>query len=229
MKRNEELIEKDQNDSNFEVIEEKEKFTLNKSQKLVLIAPILLVAMMYPTFQLFALLVGKNIAWYLGLAVYWLAWGAIFSFWMLGKEDLKKLIEPQKPSLLILLIVIVPLGIVFIWKFVMGGEYAKETPLSLLFLILSAFGNGFFEEVIWRGVYTKYFPKNYYIRVGWSSLWFAIWHFAPNAVSSNNVNVFVFVIGAGFFGIYLSFISLKTDSIWWCIFIHTISGIFMVI
>jgi len=97
-----------------------------------------------------------------------------------------------------------------------------------LLLLSTTFGNGFFEEVLWRGVYMKLFPGSLMFRIVWPSIWFALWHYAPGSVSSNG-NIMALVIGAAFFGFYLSFLAKKTDTIWWCIVTHILGGIIMIL
>ncbi len=97
----------------------------------------------------------------------------------------------------------------------------------MLLLLSTAFGNGFFEEVLWRGVYMQLFPENYFFRIIWPSTWFALWHYVPGSVSPSG-NVIGLIIGAGFLGVYSSYLAKWTNTIWWSIVAHTLGGIIMV-
>jgi membrane protease YdiL (CAAX protease family) len=201
---------------------------MNNKQKIVMVAPVVLVAVMYPVFQFFAHQFGETLGWYFGLISYWLVWGIGFSMPILGKQGLIDIIRPQQPNFRILLLVLIPILIASLYRFVPGMGYEKPSTWVFLLLLSTAFGNGFFEEVIWRGLYMKMFPDNFMLRIVWPSIWFALWHYAPGSVHSDG-NVMALMIGAGVFGFYLSFLAKQTNGIWWTIVIHTLGGIVMII
>jgi membrane protease YdiL (CAAX protease family) len=89
------------------------------------------------------------------------------------------------------------------------------------------FCNGFFEEVLWRGVYVKLFPRSVFYGMLWPSFWFAIWHYAPGSIFDGNVAGLM--IGAGFMGLYLSYLTRKTNTLWWAIVVHTLGGVIMIV
>jgi membrane protease YdiL (CAAX protease family) len=97
-----------------------------------------------------------------------------------------------------------------------------------LLLLTTNFGNGFFEELLWRGVYLDLFPKNLLFGMIWPSLWFALWHYAPGSINPDG-NVLGLIIGSGIMGLYLSFLSRRTGTIWWTIIMHTIGGFIMIV
>lgn len=200
---------------------------MNNRQRIAIAMPPILIAFMYPVFQLLAEVVVDRIAWYFGLIVYWLVWGAAFPLLIVGKENIRRLILPQKPSKKVLLLVAIPLILASIGRFIPGTGYEKESVWILLLLISTTFGNGFFEEVLWRGVYANLFPENILYRMIWPSFWFAIWHYAPGSILSDNVAGLM--IGAGLFGLYLSYLTRKTNTIWWSIVTHSLSGIIMIL
>jgi hypothetical protein len=63
---------------------------MNLKQKIVIIAPPVLAAVMYPIFHSLAGVMNDRVAWYFGLAIYWIVWGAFFPLFIIGKEDIKK-------------------------------------------------------------------------------------------------------------------------------------------
>jgi len=188
---------------------------MNLKQKIAIIAPPVLVAVMYPIFHLLAGVMNDRVAWYLGLAIYWLIWGAVFPLFIIGKEAIKTLIQPQKPDKTILLLVAIPLLGALAGRLILGG-YEKESVWIFLLLLSTPFGNGFFEEVLWRGVYVKLFPVNIFYRMIWPSVWFALWHYAPGSVSGGNPARLM--IG-----------TKRTNTVWWAIVVHTVGGIIMVV
>jgi membrane protease YdiL (CAAX protease family) len=203
--------------------------SINARQKIAVLAPIVLVGVMVPVFRLLSGLFEKAIiGWYLGLVSYWFTWCTIVPLRLVGKKRLGEIIRPQKPSITVLLLVLFPAGMAAVAKVLTGMGYHKPEPWVWLLYISTAFGNGFFEELLWRGVYMELFPDRIVFRIVWPSIWFALWHYAPGSVSANS-NALALIIGAGLFGFFLSFLAKKTGIIWWGILAHILGGIVMII
>jgi membrane protease YdiL (CAAX protease family) len=196
-------------------------------QLLAIIAPLGIMVMMVPLFQFLGNIYGK-MGWYIGLFVNWLIWGTIFPFSMIGKRRILNLILPQKVTIRVFFLVLFPLLMAALYKLVPGMAYEKASIWTLLYLLSTAFGNGFFEEVLWRGVYMELFPDKMFFRIIWPSIWFGLGHYAPGSVSAGG-NVLALMVGSGLFGFYLSFLAKKTDTLWWSIIAHTLGGMLMVI
>ena len=201
---------------------------MKNKQKFAIIVPLILIGVMYPIFQLLSSVLEETIGWYLGLVTYWIIWGAVFPFVIIGKESIKAIIRPQKLRLKVILLVLFPVLMASLYRFIPGMGYQKPNLWILLLLLSTTVGNGFFEEVLWRGVYMKLFPDNIVFRIIWPSIWFALWHYVPGSVHSDG-NVIGLMIGSGLFGFYLSFLAKQTDTVWWCIVAHILSGIVMVV
>ncbi len=61
---------------------------MNRKQIIAIISPIILIAVMYPVFQLLsAAFNGSAIGWYLGLVTYWIIWGAVFPIRIVVKKS----------------------------------------------------------------------------------------------------------------------------------------------
>ncbi len=203
----------------------------DKKRIIAIIAPPILIAFMYPIFQSLAgFIENDRIAWYLGLAIYWLVCGTIFPIMMIGIGNIKELVRPRKISKKILMLLAIPLVGAIGAKLVPGmGGYEKESALIFILLVSSPFCNGFFEEVLWRGLYVKLFPTNIFFRMIWPSVWFGIWHYVP--VSMNNpewTGLIGMIVGPMMMGLYLSYLTNKTNTLWWAILAHTIGGIIMI-
>lgn len=203
---------------------------MDNKQRFFIIAPLILLGVMYPIFQILARLFGENwrTGWFLGLLIYWSIWGAAFPIWIIGKEKIVTMIRPQRPNGKILILVAFPLLMASLYRLIPGMKYEKAGVLTLLLLLSTAFGNGFFEEILWRGVSMQLFPDNIFFRIIWPSIWFALWHYAPGSVSPSG-NVIGLMIGSGFFGFYLSYLAKRTNGLWWCIVAHTLGGVIMVV
>jgi membrane protease YdiL (CAAX protease family) len=201
---------------------------MSNKQKIAVISPLILIGVMYPVFQLLSGAFGETIGWYLGLVIYWLIWCASFSWLMIGKESIRRIIRPQKPNTKVFFLVLFPLLMAGLYRFISGMEYEKPSVWVFLLLLSTNFGNGFFEEVLWRGVYMELFPDSILFRIVWPSIWFALWHYVPGSVSLTG-NAMGLMIGSGLMGFYLSFLAKKTGTIWWTIVAHAIGGFIMIV
>jgi membrane protease YdiL (CAAX protease family) len=202
---------------------------ITNREKLAILSPIVLIATMYPVFQLLSRAFAEPvIGWYVGLVLYWLTWCTVFPLLLVGKKSIITMIRPQKLNLKVAALVLFPLIMASLYKLVPGMGYRKASLWLLLLYISTSFGNGFFEEVLWRGVYMELFTQSILFRIIWPSIWFALWHYAPGSVSAN-ANVWGLMIGSGLFGFYLSFLAKKTGAIWWSIVAHTLGGIIMIL
>ena len=204
---------------------------VSKKQIIAIVIPPVLIASMYPVFQVLAgAFAVDRIGWYVGLVIYWMLWGAVFPLVIIGKEDIVALIQPQKPNKKVLLLVAIPLLGASIVRFMPGMGYEKESAWMFLLLLSTAFGNGFFEEVLWRGVYLKLFPDSIFYRMIWPGIWFGIWHYAPGSVSHGNViGLIGLMVGSGAMGLYLSYLTKRTNTLWWSIVAHVIGGVIMIV
>ena len=109
----------------------------DKRRTIAFIIPPVLIGCMYPIFNSLAgTLADDRIAWYLGLVIYWLIWGIVFSIIMIGKKDLISLIRPKRPTRKILLpMSVILLGALAASLFVPGMEYEKQSIWILVLLL----------------------------------------------------------------------------------------------
>lgn len=203
-----------------------ETLRLGRNQRLAIVAAPAALAVMYPTFQLTGSVFGESVdgrlGWAVGLAIYWLLWGALFPWYLLGWTAIRTLVWPRKPQGFTLLLVAIPAAIAAIGRiFFSDVAYDPATTAALLLLIVTASGNGFFEELFWRGVYLRLFRGSWFLGIVWPSIWFGLWHLAPASLSADD-GAARLVIGAVILGLYLTFIARKTDSAWWAIVGHTL-------
>jgi membrane protease YdiL (CAAX protease family) len=201
---------------------------MNHKQIITLLAPILILITMYPTFQLLSTRLGETWGWYLGLTLYWVTWGLIFPLLMIGKGSILELLRPQPVTWKLAGLVLFPVVMAVVFKFATGTEYQKHAPWVLLLYLSTTLGNGLFEEILWRGTYLELFPDQAVFRILWSSVWFGLWHYAPGSVSSTG-NPLGLMLGSGFMGLYLGWLANWTGSIWWTALAHFLGGILMVI
>jgi membrane protease YdiL (CAAX protease family) len=203
---------------------------MSRNQKISIFSPLLLIGVMYPTFHVLAVVFGENwrIAWYIGLIIYWLIWGGIFPWLMIGRYNIKRIVKPLNLNPKVILLVLFPILMAGLFRVISGIEYTKPNLWIFLLLLSTAFGNGFFEEVLWRGVYMQLFPRGIFLRIVWPSIWFALWHYVPGSIAPSG-NVMGLIIGSGLMGFYLSWLAKKTGTIFWGIIVHVVGGFVMIV
>ena len=192
-----------------------------------IIMPPILFLVMFLIYQVFGAIFGNEIGWFMGLFVYWMLCGLIFSTWLIGIERIKKLSSPRRLNIKMIPFIIFPVAMSFIFKYLSGTEYKALNILSSILLVITAFGNGIFEEILWRGAYMELYPNSNFLRIIYSTIWYALFHFASGSLSSNS-NDLGLVIGSSFFGIYLALLAKRTDTIWWGILCHILGGLVVV-
>lgn len=203
---------------------------MTHKQVTAILTPPVLVAVMIPVFRFLVNHIQTNwrIGWALGLASYWIIWCGICSWLLIGKENILQLIQPHRLTPQIFILVLIPIIGAGLYRLVPGMTYDKPTRWIYLILITTTFGNGFFEELLWRGVYLELFPKSILWGMIWPSLWFALWHYAPGSVAPDG-KPWGLMIGSGIMGFYLSFLARKTGTIWWTILMHVIGGFIIIV
>jgi len=201
---------------------------MDSKQIIALFMPPLLLAVMVPTFRLLARRLGKSTAWYAGLVVYWILWGAAFTLLLLGPDTVLRLVCPKRIEPGAILFTAVPVIFAAGGRILMGIKYAKPEPWALFALLATAIGNGLFEELLWRGTYLALFPNSILFQMLWPSVWFGLWHYAPGSVSPG-ARPLGLMVSALFLGLFLSFLARQTGTLWWPILAHTLAGIIMVI
>lgn len=201
-----------------------------RRQLIAAAAPLVVLGTMYPIFLALDAAFGEAaegyLGWYLGLAVYWVLWGGIYAFRMIGTRRLGELIRPRRPTLTIVGLILFPVVMAGGVRLLPGMEYEKHSIAVWLLLISPTFGNSIFEEILWRGVYLEQFRDRFWMQAVWPTVWFALWHIIP--ISTHGGEVATMVIGPLFFGFYLAFLAKHTDGIWWPVVAHVLGGMVMV-
>jgi len=103
-----------------------------------------------------------------------------------------------------------------------GNLSVKPVGLVLLAVPLAAI-NGFCEEVFWRGLFVREFPRSVVWAVVVPSVFFALFHFGP---SLGNPGRLVFVLSTLPLGIVFGTTAFRTRSALWTAAAHAIGGLF---
>ena len=198
-------------------------------QTVATLAPIALIAVMYPVFRLLTRRFGNKAAWYSGLVVYWIVWGFSFPLLLLGDRTVLDLLWPSRIDPRAVFLASIPVIFAAVGRLRFGIGYKKAARWESFALLGAALGNGVFEEVFWRGVSLHFFAGNLFLGIVWPSLWFGLWHYAPSSVSGGNTNAITLMVGAVFLGLLLSLLANLSGTIGWSILAHTLAGIVMVL
>ncbi len=192
-----------------------------KQKMALLVSPVLVVLMLF-VFQGLALLIGKDLAWYVGLFIYWVVFCITVPVLLIGKEEVLSKFRYRATTLFNWLIAAIPviftlIGVLFVL------DRVERTVAQTFVWIGMAVGNGVFEEILWRGTYADLFPTSKLYGWLWPSFWFSIWHLAPGSLSQN-FSVVMLVGGALFYGLCWGWVSYRTKSILLTSGSHFLSG-----
>jgi len=198
----------------------------NKKQKTaILLSPILFVIMFF-VYQGFAILLGKELGWYAGFAIYWPIFCVAFPLLIIGSGRIIERYKIIKINPKYILVYLFPVFMTLISGFFMSTSERDLAGLIVWFGM--SVGNGVFEEILWRGVYPTLFPNSKLFGFVWPAIWFSIWHFAPGSLSQN-FQPLVLVSGALMLGVFFGWGAFKTRSLFWASTGHTCSGLFQII
>jgi membrane protease YdiL (CAAX protease family) len=159
---------------------------------------------------------GVNIAWYLGMIIYWIIWGIIFPIVLVGGTKIIQLFDFKSIGIVPIIILVIPLIFTMIGRLFMKLEQANVK--GQMALAGSSIATGVLEEILWRGIFMIMFPHNIIWGFIWPTIWFSIWHLAPGSISV--VNKWVLMFGALVFGICWGIVAIQTSTIIWSIISH---------
>jgi uncharacterized protein len=188
--------------------------------------PFLLLPAMVAIFTLFARWLGAEAGYLLGFGCYWLFWCLLIPRWLLGKAEFAAILHDRAPLfsranwLAALLWLVVSLVAVFMY----AGEFLHASPALILLAVPLATLNGICEEILWRGLYVRLFPRNPWMGILYPSLGFALWHLAPQVIFPAE-NVAGFVTSTFFLALPYGYIAYRTGSARWTAISHSLSGI----
>jgi hypothetical protein len=156
---------------------------LNPKQKIAILLSPALFLVMFAVYQGFSKILGSNLGWYAGFAIYWPIFCVAIPLSLVGSSRIIERYKIIKINPKYLSVYLFPVFMTLI-----GGFFMSTTERDLIGLIIwmgMSIGNGIFEEILWRGVYPILFPDKKLFGFVWPAIWFSIWHFAPGSLSQN--------------------------------------------
>ncbi len=199
-----------------------------KRKLLFILIPVLLIISASAVFYFVTIALGKYQGFLIGISFYWLYWCLIIPF-IITKKPIAFYLKNIKPLfininwwviILFLSTIIIPL---FMYNTI-SNLLIKPLLLILLAIPLSII-NGFCEELFWRGLYVKEFPNNILWGIIIPSLFFSLWHFAPQLAIPQR-NKIIFVLSTLPLGITNGIVSYRTGSAKWSSIGHSVGGVF---
>ncbi len=198
----------------------------NPAMYVLLTIPFLLIPSTAFVFASLSQRLEKEKGYLLGFLFYWIFWCLLVPTFLLGVDGFLSLFVDKTPLLSRpnWLVAVLWAVITLITILMYGKDFIKAPLTLILIAIPAATINGICEEILWRGLYIKTFPDNFWLAILLPSIGFALWHLVPLSIFSDG-NKWSFVLSTFFLGIAYGFIAYKTGSIMWTALSHSLSGI----
>lgn len=198
---------------------------LGRRQRVLLLAPLVLVPTMYAAFQIFTASLGLRTGVVAAFGLYWAVWCFGLPLVLLGWWETLGLFRPGRsrfgrPAWLWATLLTVP---------VLGGVAVKTlpvlsdlTPLVVLVSLAFVFPNAVGEELLWRGAFQRLFPGR--IVLGWlyPAVMFVLWHLAPTSVLGGAAGV---LGGSALIGLLHGWVVRQTGSLRWVTVFHLLTDL----
>lgn len=192
----------------------------------LLIIPFVLIPTTAFVFRLLSKRLGNEKGYLLGFLFYWIVWCLLVPLILLGKKDFLSIFVDVTPLLSRpnWLVAVLFIFITLITFFMYGKTFITAPWTLILIAIPAATINGICEEILWRGLYAKSFPDNFWLAILFPAIGFALWHLVPLLVFSEG-NKIGFVLSTFFLGLAYGFIAYKTGSAKWTAISHSLNGV----
>ena len=197
-------------------------------QWFVLLAPVVLVLMMYAAFRGLDAWLGFPLGYLCAFILYWLGWCIVFPLVILGGlSGLLDLFRAGTASFSQLgwkVQIALWWPIVFPFFFAFIPRIGNANFLIVMGSVALGLVIGVTEEILWRGVYIRLFPDNVWLNMVYPALMFGLWHLAPLSVRPSSMpgGAVSFVLYAIVLGLSYAYYTHQTGSIRWCTVSHII-------
>lgn len=194
--------------------------TFNLIKLSLLLLPILLTITCIIVFQLAAKQFGAKWGYLTGFVFYWLIWCLLVPALLIGPQKIFRFFKPSTVLDYKIVLCLVPL-LIFVYAYAFPAALKKANASIIFLSSVLAIVNATFEEVLWRDVYLQSFT-NTWISIGYASLGFAVWHYAPQIIvaSKHPGGLHSFVAFAFILGLCYSYVAYRQQSIFWTTFTH---------
>lgn len=196
------------------------------AQRLLLLSPIVLLAVMYGVFRATTAALGTQRGFVAAFLVYWAIWGVAVPLWFLGRDGFVDLFRPARrpgtpATLVTLLALALPVAVGFL--FVFPSLYYSTDRLLLVFAVYAII-NGMLEEVYWRGLFVRAFPRDGLCGFLYPAAAFGAWHLVVLSMSGlwpPLAPQYAFLFAAAL-GLLYAWVVAVTGSIRWAVASHVL-------
>jgi len=195
-------------------------------QRVLMLTPLLLLASMYGIFHGLTALMGPQRGFVAAYLVYWGAWGVAVPLWFLGRDGTVDLFRrPRVPGPLTMAAVLAGLALPVVagFLFVFPSLFSDGERVLLLFLVYAVV-NGLIEEVYWRGLFVRAFPRDVLCGYLYPAAAFGAWHVMVLSMSGPwplIAPVYAFSLAA-LLGLLYAWVTARTGSIRWVVTSHVL-------
>lgn len=199
------------------------------SQKTTLLASFVLIPLAAIVFRQTAHFMGPAIGTLAGFLFYQLFGCILFPCAMIGGREVLRLFRTREPFFRrqhASLVVLLALTIAGAIPLFLGYARVQTMVVFLIGIPLTIF-NGVCEEILWRGIFVRMFPKSYLFSVLYPAFLFACWHIAPQCIDPGLTlrDALPLAFMAFPLGLVYGHVAYRTQSIRWVSIAHGISGI----
>jgi uncharacterized protein len=192
--------------------------------------PILLLLSTAFVFVSFAQWLGKESGYVVGFLFYAGFWCLVVPLIILGKDNFLSTFKEDIPLFrkenwwLAILLFSTTAGA---FSMLLNHEIANTPLLLIAISIPVAIITGTCEEILWRGLYTKVFPKKVISGLIYPTLGFAAWHLSPQLIYPAEIpgGMFAFAGLTFLLGLCYGLVAYKTGSCKWTAISHSLNGI----
>jgi membrane protease YdiL (CAAX protease family) len=192
-------------------------------RKAVAIAlPVVLPLAMTGAFKVAADRLGPTGGYVAGFGIYWGTCAGL-SAALLGRRGMRELFRDRRPrlgtpqALGAALLLWAPAGAIAT-RFI--PEIGQATVAMVVTILAIAILNALLEELLWRGVYMTFWPRNPWLGWLWPALGFGLWHLAPQVIRPSAMGPAVYVASATALGLSWGWVAWRTGSLRWVSLSH---------
>jgi membrane protease YdiL (CAAX protease family) len=173
-------------------------------------------------FQFSAKQLGTKWGYFTGFLFYWVIWCTIVPLLLVGPGAIIKFFKPSATFDYKIIFCLITL-LVFVYAYAFPKAIKQANLLIIICSFLMAYVNATLEEVLWRSTYLQTF-SNEWISIGYASLGFAVWHYAPQIILANRNpgGAHSFVLFALLLGLCYAYVAYRQQSIFWTTISHTL-------
>ena len=208
----------------------KRAFVARYAVRTFLLAPVVLALSTLAVFRMAVPLAGEGPGHVIGFAFYWVFGGVALPLALIGRDGYAVLFARRPVRWTVALVaasVLLALPVAFGFLFVFPSLFPVDSGGVLLGIAAYALVNGTLEEVFWRGIFARRFPRNAWLGVLYPATAFALWQLVPWSVFPMWPHLpAVAILGVALpTGLLYNWVAWRTGSIRWTVASHVLTNL----